>query len=158
MGVFGTLRMIPKDQGNNRLMKRIPILLHCKGFVPHFVAKGIDLYAEENASAPIEIFFYDSQDWRGMIPLVDQLEGIYQDACYCGYNRTLVYAKILPDDYAQEEFNLGLSWEIRNLNIPPNKWDDFLSIPVWIYSNDTANADVVNFKNNPILLEAYYKG
>ena len=158
MGVFGTLRMIPKDQGNNRLMLRMPIALHCRGFLPHFVAKGIDLYAEENASAPIEIFFYDPQEWRKMIPLVDQLEGVYQDKTYSGYNRTLMFAKILPNDFAEEEFNLGIEWQERNLKIEPDKWEQFPSVPVWVYSNDSANADAVNFKNNPILLEAYYKG
>jgi len=153
MAVFGTLRMIPEDQGNNRLMRRMPVALHCKGFLPHFVAKGIDLYAEENASVPVEIFFYDPQDWRNMISLVDQLEGIYQDKVYSSYNRTLVLAKVLPDDFAEEEFNVNIGQEKRNLKINPNEWEQFPSVPVWIYSNDSANADVIQFENNPILFQ-----
>ena len=156
LAVFGTLRIIPKDQGNGRLMTRIKPLAHCKGFLPHFVAKGIELHAQENASAPLEIFFYDLEKWREVIRPVDELEGIYQDKIYSGYNRTLVYAKILPDKFEEEEFNKGISWQTRDLKIPNSFWEQFQSVPVWIYSNDSANADAIHFKENPILLEAYY--
>ena len=149
MGVFGTLRLIPEDQGNARLMTRIEPVYHCRAFLPQFIAEGIELRGKEWASAPIELFFYSPDDWRRMIPQVDRLEGIYMDS-YSSYNRTLISVKILPDDFDKTVFDRGLTLNKRDLQIPPKQWKEFQSIPAWIYSNDTSNHDVCNFKYNPI--------
>lgn len=146
MGVFGTLR---EGHGNNRLMHRAEIALHCKAFMPHFLAHGLSISFHKNCTAPFEVFFYRPEEWRKMIPSVDSLEGFspkYAAEKGWGYHRTLAWIHLLPADYTHELFpdpdshkgwySLGAE---RDLRIPQEEWAKYERVPCWVYSNRTSN-------------------
>jgi hypothetical protein len=150
IAVFGTLRQIPRDQGNlHRMLTRDPIG-HRKAFIPHMLPSGIWVDFEEDASGLFEVFFYEEKDFPAVIKCVDSLEGFTPDNHY-GYHRTLLSAHLLPDDYPEDEFNRGIRWDNRTLNIPEDEWKDFTTVPAWAYSNAATNNQLAEMDNSPLL-------
>jgi len=145
MGVFGTLR---EGHGNNRLMHRADIEMRIRGFMPHFIAHGLSISYQKEATAPFEVFFYRPDEWKKMIPSVDSLEGFHpeyaSDKSY-GYYRTLAYIHLLPDSFEHPLFppESGRGWYSlganRDLEIPQKEWDKYERVPCWVYSNKTNN-------------------
>lgn len=150
IAVFGTLRQIPRDQGNlHRMLTRDPVD-HKKAFIPHMLPSGIWVDFEEGASGLFEVFFYDKKDFTAVIKSVDALEGFTPDR-HWGYHRTLLKARVLPDDYADGLFNRGIRWDNRTLDIPENEWENFEAVPVWAYSNKETNHALKEMENSPLL-------
>lgn len=154
IGVFGTLRRIPTNQGNAHVIHVREPVHHCKAFLPHFSSSGLSLNFKENASCIMELYFHDPADWPTVIEKCDRLESFSPSANYqgreevrnlCGYyHRTLMEVKILPDDYANDLFNRPLrsvdGWfDDRDLKIPTSDWNQFVSVPAWVYSTFRAN-------------------
>lgn len=139
LAVYGTLRSIPDDQGNSSLMNiRTPIRRY-KCFIPHFVPNGIWLDFKKNACGIAELFFYDQKDWPFVLENIDRLEGFdIKNGSKYGYHRTLVNVKLIPDDYACDLYEKGISFDNRDLKIPRCEWN-FPSIAAWVYSNNIAN-------------------
>ncbi len=150
IAVFGTLRKLPRDQGNlHRMLTREPID-HRKAFIPHMMPSGIWVEFAEEASGIFEVFFYDKKDFPAVIRSVDSLEGFTPDNKY-GYWRTLLKAYLLPRDYDEELFNRGIRWDNRTLGIPQEEWDNFEVVPVWAYSNSPTNNELSEVENSPLL-------
>lgn len=150
IAVFGTLRQIPRDQGNlHRMLTREPID-HKKAFIPHMLPSGIWVEFEEGASGLFEVFFYDKKDFPAVIQVVDRLESFTPDSHY-GYHRTLLNAHLLPDDYPEDLFNKGIRWDKRTLEIPENEWDSFETVPAWAYSNIETNKSLGDMVDSPLL-------
>jgi hypothetical protein len=137
IGVFGTLRQLPNDQGNARRMFTRQPVAHHKAFLPHFTSSGIWLDFKEGASGVLELYYYEPEDFPAVIERVDALEGFSPDHSY-GYWRTLMEVKVLPEDYTHELFNEGIHADDRDLKIPEDKWD-FPCVPAWVYSNARSN-------------------
>lgn len=152
LAVFGTLRKIPRDQGNykNFMLTREPIK-HKKAFIPHILPSGIWVNFEEGASGLFEVFFYNEEDYPYVIERVDSLEGFRPDSHYIGYHRTLLEARLLPDDYPETLFNRGIWWDNRTLEIPEKEWNKFESVPTWAYSNNATNLALEKVDNSPLL-------
>ena len=151
IAVFGTLRQIPSDQGNlNRMLTREPVG-HRKAFIPHMLPSGIWVEFEEGASGIFEVFFYDKKDFAAVIKSVDALEGFSPDHHY-GYHRTLLNARLLPDDHSNKLFKRGIrNFDNRSLNIPKDEWEDFETVPAWAYSNIATNNSLAEMDNSPLL-------
>jgi hypothetical protein len=142
LAVFGTLRTLPRDQGNAQIMFRREPKLHCKAFLPHFSRDGITLKFEEGASAMFEVFFYDPQDFKVIIAAADQLEGFRPDHRFHNHwYRTLAELRVVPDDYAVAMFDEGIEPSSAKLDIPENEWDNFKPCMAWIYSNIPSNKE-----------------
>lgn len=138
IGVFGTLRRLPDNQGNaNRMFTREPVV-HKKAFLPHFASSGIWLNFKEGASGVLELYYYTPQDFPAVIERVDALEGFSPDHSY-GYWRTLVEVRVLPDDYEHELFETGIRVDDRDLRIPEEEWINYPTSPAWVYSNAKSN-------------------
>lgn len=151
MAVFGTLR---RGCGNHPLMgtedlrryrQQYRFTTRFRAFLPHFVARGISLFFQENASCPLEVYTYDAKNWGEMIHSVDALEGFYpgNERNYgYGYNRTLAHLHILPDEFEHPLFpesgrpDLGQN---RDLKIPVAEWQQYPRIPCWVYSSGREN-------------------
>lgn len=140
IGVFGTLRQLPKPQGNTHRMYTKDPVAHMKAFLPHYTASGIWLEFKKNASAVIELFFYNPEDFPSVIERVDMLEGFSPDSRRGGYWRTLMNVRALPDDFEHDLFEVGIRQDDRDLQIPPEEWENFPSVPAWVYSNPRSNA------------------
>jgi hypothetical protein len=144
MGVFGTLR---KNQSNNRRMHAGRVGLHRKAFMPHFVAQGLSIKFNKDASAVFEVFFYTPDEWKLMIPGVDALEGFRpsdvsdkQDQWReFGYWRTLAWLHLLPEDYKHPLYEEDVWHNQRNLQIDPATWSQYPRIPCWVYSSISQN-------------------
>lgn len=149
MGVFGTLRA---NQYNNHRMHKGDVELHCKAFMPHFIARGLSISYHHGSSAPFEVFFYEPDQWSKMIPGVDALEGFRPDdnndtwGNRYGYYRTLAWLHLLPEDFQHILFQpkrLGDLPQVRDIGIPQDKWEDYDRVPCWVYSsrhqNEAAN-------------------
>lgn len=150
IAVFGTLRKIPRDQGNlRRMLVRKPIG-HKKAFVPHVLPSGIWVDFQKGASGLFEVFFYNEVDFPAVIKTVDALEGFHPD-CHYGYNRTLLNVHLLPDDYPEHLFNKGITWENRTLKIPEKEWKNFETVPAWGYSNNETNSGLERMNDSPLL-------
>ena len=157
IGVFGTLRIIPEDQGNASLMFRREPNFHCKAFLPHFTANGLSLEYKEGASAIFEVFFYDREDWKKVIIATDHLEGFCpDDGRPRHYQRTLVEMRLLPFNYAEALFNESIhprGWTgfnpDRSLKIPEEEWFDYPGVPTWVYSNIETNLAVTKLCSEP---------
>ena len=137
IGVFGTLRQLPNDQGNARRMFTRQPVIHQKAFLPHYTSSGIWLDFKEGASGVIELYYYKAEDFPAVIERVDALEGFSPDHSF-GYWRTLMEVKVLPDDYEHELFETSIRTGDRDLCIPEEKWD-FPCVPAWVYSNADSN-------------------
>lgn len=139
MGVFGTLR---EGRSNNHRMYNGKPVMHSKAFLPHFIAHGLSISFEKDATAPFEIFFYEEKEWNKMIPSVDALEGFnpkYVDWNEdWGYHRTLAWLYILPKEYNHPIYKKDLGG-YRNLQIPKKEWNNYEKIPAWIYSSIKEN-------------------
>jgi gamma-glutamylcyclotransferase (GGCT)/AIG2-like uncharacterized protein YtfP len=147
--VFGTLRKIPSNQGNARLMRGYTD--HQKGFLPHFIAKGITLYFQKNATVPVEVFSYDPDYWKHVVSDLDRLERFTPNRPPGHYVRTLMNVKILPPEYKETIFEEGLVLSERNLNISYKKWDEFKNVQAWVYSSPKANLLAAKLENSPIV-------
>jgi gamma-glutamylcyclotransferase (GGCT)/AIG2-like uncharacterized protein YtfP len=167
MAVFGTLR---KGCGNHVLMGSgeesgwrsfrgdYRYATRLRAFLPHFAAQGIHVFFKEKSSCPFEVFTYDPESWHQMIPNVDALEGFSPGSKSSragwgeyGYNRTLAYLHILPEDFKHRLFpEKGRPdlQETRDLKIPPEQWGEYPRLPCWIYSSGRENAFVVNQIDN----------
>lgn len=139
IAVFGTLRKLPGGHYNTKLMYTKEPSAHCKAFLPHFVPVGIWLNFEQDAAGTFEIYFYKPEDFEEVIKEVDRLEGFSPQNNPHGYIRTLMKVRILPDDYQHKTFDEHINYGGRNLQIPPEEWDAYPSVPAWVYSNVTAN-------------------
>lgn len=151
--VFGTLRKIPEDQGNARLIRGYQ--KHQKGFLPNFIARGLTLYAVPYQSVPVEIFYYSPKQWEKTVKLLDHLESFDPNQEPRHYVRTLANVRILPEDYIENVFEEGLMLQERSLNISYTKWHTFESIPAWIYSTKKSNSISKKYDQNPII---WYQG
>lgn len=165
MGVFGTLR---KGNGNAYLMGRPEgskeensprFRNHTyrswhKAFLPDFHAIGLSIKHEVDDSAVFEVYTYEPDQWKEMIPSVDALEGFspgHQRLPY-SYWRTLVMMRILPDDFEHEAFESGLAWgKKRVLDIPRTEWEQYQSIPCWVYSSSSQNDAARSRQDHPII-------
>jgi hypothetical protein len=158
IGVFGTLRNLPKDQGNGKLMMRRKPVHQTKAFLPHFVTEGMNLKCKKGSSAAFELYFYAPDDWKDLIVDIDHLEGFKPNQKNHYYIRTLMKLRILPNDFDKEfydemiPFNLTPD-KIRDLQIPQDKWRQYPSVPAWVYSNSEANVDVANLWLNATIEE-----
>lgn len=155
LAVFGTLREIPSDQGNARLMRIRKPLAHRKCFIPHFLPTGIWLEFKPYACGVAELFFYDPSDWGEVLSKVDSLEGLGSGGSKYGYHRTLINVRLLPDDYACDVYNKGLSLKARDLSIPREEWL-FPPVAAWVYSSTAANNECKRFlgpEENPIICD-----
>ena len=152
IAVFGTLRCIPKDQGNSSLMFVKKPLSHKKCFIPHFLPNGMWLDFKKDACGIAEIFFYEAHDWPYVLSKIDHLEGFSKGKNKYGYRRTLMNVRMTPDDFADDLYAKGISMKDRDLSIPRKEWH-FPSVAAWVYSNSLAN-DVCNAslssEENPI--------
>lgn len=159
MGVFGTLR---ERQGNNRRMHIGKVSDHRVGFLPHFYAEGLSVRFDKNSCAPFEVFYYEPEQWKKMIPGVDSLEGFspgyYRNYDY-GYFRTLVWINLLPKDTVNEWFPESKAaelWHRRDMKIDPKTWNDYEKVPAWVYSNVSSNRqltqDVIEAVDNSPLI------
>lgn len=158
MGVFGTLR---QNCGNNYLMHRAPILGYARAFLSHFMAHSLTVSYAPESTCPFEIFFYDADGWKTMIPSVDRLEGFhppqekeYNESYYgYGYHRTLAWLHVLPKDYTHELFTNQTLGRERNLRIKMADWKNYQKIPCWVYANMRSNKAVAENKkeSNPVI-------
>ena len=157
MGVFGTLR---ENQGNNRLMHRATVEQHRLAFLPHFYARGLSISTSENSCAPFEVFYYTPEEWEKMIDPVDSLESFSPSYAHGtdkgGYYRTLAWLKLLPEGYTDKWFpskeRANLWGEIeRDMRIPPKDWNNYESVPCWIYSNMASNRRLKDNPTSPII-------
>lgn len=154
IAVYGTLRSMPRDQGNASLMFSKKPIKHQKCFIPHFVPSGIWLDFKKNSSGIAEIFFYDCQDWPQILATIDKLEGFnYNGSNKYGYKRTLMNVRMLPDDYGDDFYEKGIKINDRDFGIPREDWN-FPCVAAWVYSNEKANNLCKNSLNkfeNPII-------
>ena len=130
-----------------------PLEIH-RSFIPHIEARGIWLDFKLNGCVPCETYFYQPDGFQKAIPRIDGLEGF--DAHYqrsYGYLRTLLNTYLLPDDYAEDIFRLGLRLDKRDLAIPKDQWNKFHMIPTWAYSNHEANKYLKELSDNPVLYD-----
>lgn len=149
LAVFGTLRL---GCGNDQryLLNPNKPSFHCRAFLSHFLATGLWLEAEIDASAPVEIFYHEPQYWKDLIARVDRLEGFHKTSSRGGYIRTLANIHILPEDYENDVFSLNLHHP-RNLKIPKEEWNNYQTIPCWVYSNYVANRTLKAVEDSPII-------
>jgi len=156
MGVFGTLR---ERCSNNRLMHQTDVSNHRLAFLPHFNAEGLGVSYEKNSTAPFEVFTYTPEDFAKMVYRVDCLES-FNPASDHGmtnggyYYRTLVWLRLLPEGYEDDWFTKSGQvniWGYRNMEIPPETWDNYEKIPAWVYSNKNATNKAAKEKNTPII-------
>jgi len=161
MGVFGTLR---KGCCNDALMGGDHMALrlhppeyhsHHRAFMPHFVASGLSIYHSPASSAVFEVFTYTPENWAKMIHSVDCLEGFHPDRDRdhdWGYQRTLAWLHILPDDYdspfwADDVWGSGE----RDLKIPVEEWSQYARVPCWVYSSMRQNRLSQELEDSPII-------
>lgn len=177
MGVFGTLRL---NWGNTYLMgvqeglsaeQKVKArrswrydenLSYCykqhhKAFLPHFYASGLSISCKEGCSAVFEIFTYDAENWKKMIENVDHLESFNprsRKTYEHGYFRTLVNLRVLPadfeSDFYKEDFYHHRS-DTRSFDIPQEKWNDYETMPCWVYSSIAQNKACEKLKDSPII-------
>lgn len=152
--VFGTLRCIPKNQGNASLMFIKSPIKHKKCFIPHFYPEGIWLNFKKDSCGVAEIFYYKQEDWLEIIKRLDDLESYDPESDHNhSYQRTLMKVHLLPDDYEDEIYNKGLSLNKRSFKIPRENWR-FSCDLAWIYSNKNANLECdknISKNDNPII-------
>lgn len=171
MGVFGTLRIAhgnsilmgskvgsPKIEDDDRFYRHranTQFNSHHKAFLPHFFASGLSLHDCEGDSAVFEVYDFTSENWNKMIRGVDRLESfspMSKGRHQWGYWRTLVWMRILPDDYSHPMFtNSVLHGPKRTLDIPQNEWDQFAKCPCWVYSSIGVNTAVSKLSNDIII-------
>ena len=152
MAVFGTLRSFPENQGNSNKMYaygEVEPLEHRKAFIPHLEPRGIWLEYRQNNSGPFELYSYSPDDWKQMIIGVDRLEGFNKYSGRHGYLRTLMGARLLPEDYRDKVFGRGIGGPL-GLNIQLEEFDSYPVVPCWVYSNRGANSLVK--KNDNVIL------
>lgn len=151
IGVFGTLRKLPRPCGNSHLMDGFthPPLHTLRGFLPHFIPNGLSLDFCPGASGAFEVFWYAPEHFDEVIAPIDRLESFVPDRKKPHwYERTLVEMKIIPDNYRElggpwadlidNVFNEGLNMQNRDIGIPKEEWE-FSCCPVWVYSNPPTN-------------------
>jgi len=152
MAVFGTLR---KDYSNSCLMRNrnVECLAHSKAFITHMIPSGLWLDFKKDATGVAEVYFYDKLNWKSMIRSVDGLEGFnkHSDSNY-GYNRTLVRIHLLPKDFKSNFYGKNsILYSDRDFGILESCWEQYVSIPAWIYANTETNVNCLKLKNHPIL-------
>lgn len=152
IGVFGTLR---RNRGNHSLMYGYK--KWNKAFLPHFYPSGLSLQHHQGATAPFEVYFYNSKNWGQMIPFVERLEGFRPTSKqHYGYHRTLVRLHILPDDFYHPQWEENIDWmkmfdpQVK-LEISQKDWHKYPTIPAWVYSNCRANNSSLQTDESPII-------
>jgi len=135
-------------------MHKGKVLKHRNAFLPHFFARGLSIYYKQNSTAPFEVFYYEPEQWAKMIIVADDLE--YFDPCRKrGYYRTLVWLRLLPEDYEDEQrfpkYSIDFYNGDRNMEIAPELWKNYEKVPCWVYSNIKANVQVVKEDQSPII-------
>lgn len=167
IAVFGTLRKIPQSCGNTRRMYQVSEPIHhSKAILPHIAPIGLHVDFIKGAAGVGEVYFYNPEVWSKVIVPIDNLEGFSPGRGGYGYLRTLIKVYLLPDDFANDEFNRGISfgyssnisYEHRNRDahrvMPVKEWDKFPFVHAWIYSNNSCNEDInknLTVDANPIL-------
>ncbi len=137
LAVFGTLRSIPKDQGNVKWFQGIKPSKIEKGFLKNCEPEGIYLNACLGNNGPFEVYYFNQDSFAKMIPSIDRLESFSpcdMEGFY--YQRTLVYINLLPDGFEEDVFSKGIGPKL-SLKIDEDK--EFEKIPCWIYSNNKVN-------------------
>lgn len=138
MIAFGTLRIIPEDQGNSKKMFIKTPILHKKCLIPHMVPQSIWLNFEENSYGLAEIFYYNEQDWIQIIKELDILEDFDpKSSNNYSYQRTLIKAYLVDDDFENEKYNKGLNLKKRSVKI--KNLYNYECVYGWIYSNEKTN-------------------
>lgn len=154
LAVYGTLR-----QGfcNYHLMQRSPYFHHCRAFLPHFYARGIELFCRENATCPFEIFCYEPAGWAHLLPPIEELEefqpGVVQEP---GYHRTLAWLYLLPDDYLHPAYQCDLPVE-RDLRLERAQWPRHTRVPCWVYSSLPQNRLAAALDESPLIWDGVVK-
>lgn len=149
LAVFGTLRAGLRNHGH---MQRGRIQAQCRAFLPHFVARGLELYCRRSASAPFEVYFYDASDWHQVIAETDELEDFdpaQQPAA--GYHRSLAWLRVLPAEFDARAYDPEWIDDERDLEIEPARWPEFAQVPCWVYSSLEQNRLVSGFRDTPII-------
>jgi hypothetical protein len=122
------------------------------GFLPQFVACGIELVYRQGSSAPFEIYFYDPASWQNMIGPVDLLEDFCPGRDGRGnYQRSLAWLYLLPDDFHHAAYAADLYGIDRDLAIDSRSWGQFERLPCWIYSSVTQNRLAAAGPDSPLI-------
>ncbi|MBL8797872.1 MAG: hypothetical protein JNM56_28500, partial [Planctomycetia bacterium] len=148
LAVFGTLRV---GFRNHHLMMRAPVAHHARACLPHCYARDIELYFRAGSSAPFEIFVYEPDAWRAVMPNIEALEefvpGRFQEG---GYYRTLAWLHLLPADFTHPAFDAELAAE-RDLRIEPAQWQQAERVPCWVYSSLEQNRRLRSVGDAPLI-------
>jgi gamma-glutamylcyclotransferase (GGCT)/AIG2-like uncharacterized protein YtfP len=156
LAVFGTLR---DGMENNHLMHLGRIQAHHRAFLPHFVACDIELRYRRGATAPFEIFVYESDEWHKIIGPVDRLEDFSPDVSLeHGYHRTLAWLRLLPADYDHPAYTGAMLRGERDLGIDPATWVMYERVPCWIYANLAQNRRGSHEADCPIIWDGAHFG
>ena len=157
IAVFGTLRKIPRPMGNTQRMYEAhePASVR-KGFIEHCTFVGIKTEFKQGGSGAVEVFFHEPEQFSEVIPSIDRLEGFSPGSGRrygYGYHRTLLRARLLPDDHSNTLFDRGINWDDRDLGIGQSEWKEFPWVPVWMYSNRRTNESLSDIKDGPLIWE-----
>ena len=172
MGVFGTLRA---GWGNHPLMgtkvgakpsklnktnrwyrpwSKAQYCQHFKAFMPHFTASGLTIHFSPDSSAVFEVYVYDPDNWKQMIPSVERLEGFSpgRESRGYGYHRTLTWLHLLPSNFSSPFFSESFGGRSdRDLQLPVADWKNYPKLPCWVYSSLEENQRSFEGKKSPII-------
>lgn len=158
--VYDNLCKIP-DSGVNWTKYR----KHAKCFIPNACPAGMSLTYSKGTSGVAEMFDIEPKDWVDAIKQTDLMNGFIPDVGGWHYLRTLMYVHVLPDNYKEDKFKIGLQStdlfisNARNLNVPGKYWKCYEKVPCWVYSTTKVNdlsEDVIwcgYKKNDPNVVE-----
>ncbi len=140
---------------------------HHRAFLPHWLARGLSIHHSTGSSGVFEIFTYTPENWKKMIVGVDRLEGFRprireeeedswrREYSYHrsldSYYRTLVWLRVLPDDYDHPYFDGRHYDDPRDLKIPVDQWEDYPRVPCWVYASMRENKANLELADSPII-------
>lgn len=137
LAVFGTLRSIPKDQGNMKWFQGIEPCKIEKGFLKNCSPHLIYLNVSIGNYGPFEVYYFDKESFLKMIPSIDTLESFSAKNMRGNYyQRSLVYINLLPERFKEDVFAKGIGDE---LSLDIDESQEFEKIPCWVYSNKQVN-------------------
>jgi len=117
-----------------------------KAFLPNFTVQGIQVLACPEHAVYFEVFVYDAENWAKAITKIDRLEAFRpQDADHSWYYRTLVNLRVLPDTFDTP------GSICQHVHINPSHWEQYPTMPCWIYSSNRENRKSRSFDGSPII-------